>query len=140
MRSVSCCSASLSACTVPGAGYVGGVYEPSGSDYGGWGPGYYVAPPRHGERRAGAVDSPRLSAGAPVPPGSADSDTAASGIECMREDEFDRCVTVLKLRATRERIREREMRCEGRKAFGGTPAEKKPLDRILELRRADARP
>jgi hypothetical protein len=26
----------------------------------------------------------------------------------MREDEFDRCVTVLKLRAVRERIRARE--------------------------------
>jgi hypothetical protein len=41
----------LSACTVSGGGYVGGVYEPSGSDYGGWGPGYHVAPPRRGERR-----------------------------------------------------------------------------------------
>lgn len=41
---------SLSACTVGGEGYVGGVYEPAGSDYGGWGPGYYVAPPRRGER------------------------------------------------------------------------------------------
>jgi hypothetical protein len=58
----------------------------------------------------------------------------------MREDEFDRCVTVFKLRTARERIRAREERCEGRKAFGGMPAEKKPLDRILELRRADAKP
>lgn len=41
----------LYACTVTPGGYVGGVYERSGSDYGGWGPGYYVAPPRHGERR-----------------------------------------------------------------------------------------
>jgi len=40
----------LSACLVPDAGYVGGVYEPVGSDYGGWGPGYYVGPSRHGER------------------------------------------------------------------------------------------
>lgn len=66
--------------------------------------------------------------------------TALLGFEFMREDELDRCVTVLKLRATRERIREREMRCEDRKAFGGTRAEKKPPDRILELRRADTRP
>jgi hypothetical protein len=43
--------ATLCACLVPDVGYVGGVYEPSGSDYGGWGPGYHVAPPRHGERR-----------------------------------------------------------------------------------------
>ena len=55
-----------------------------------------------------------------------------------REDEFDRCVTALGLRSARERIREREERCEGQKAFSGMPAEKKPLDRILELRRADA--
>jgi hypothetical protein len=41
----------LYACTVTPGGYVGGVYEPSGSDYGGWGPGYHVAPPRRGERR-----------------------------------------------------------------------------------------
>ena len=56
----------------------------------------------------------------------------------MREDEFDRCVTDLGLRAARERIREREERCEGQMAFSGMAAEKKPLDRILELRRADA--
>lgn len=41
----------LVACTVTPGGYVGGVYEPSGSDYGGWGPGYHVGPARHGERR-----------------------------------------------------------------------------------------
>jgi len=28
------------------AGYVGGYYEPWGYDYGGWGGGYYVGPPR----------------------------------------------------------------------------------------------
>jgi hypothetical protein len=56
-----------------------------------------------------------------------------------REDEFDRCVTDLKLRAARERIRAREERGEGQRAFGGSPpAGKKPLDRILDLRRADA--
>lgn len=29
-----------------GVGYVGGYYEPYGRDYGGWGHGYQVAPPR----------------------------------------------------------------------------------------------
>src|ERR1019366_9001763 len=37
--------------------------------------------------------------------------------------EFDRRVTVLKLRAARERVRRRDGRCEGRKPFGATPAE-----------------
>jgi hypothetical protein len=42
----------LSACLVGrGGGYVGGVYEPSGYEYGGWGSGYHVAPPRDGDRR-----------------------------------------------------------------------------------------
>jgi hypothetical protein len=41
----------LSGCVASGGGYVGGVYEPSGYDYGGWGRGYHVAPPRRGERR-----------------------------------------------------------------------------------------
>ena len=59
------------------------------------------------------------------------------GLMLVREDEFDRCVTDLKLRAARERIRAREERGEGHRAFGGLPAGKKPLDRILELRRAD---
>ena len=54
----------LSACTVSGGGYVGGVYEPYGSDYGGWGPGYHVAPPRHGERRPEQA-SPRAYRPAP---------------------------------------------------------------------------
>jgi hypothetical protein len=34
-----------------GVGYVGGYHEPYGSNYGGWGHGYYVAPPRGAERR-----------------------------------------------------------------------------------------
>jgi hypothetical protein len=34
-----------------GVAYVGGYYGPVGHDYNGWGPGYYVAPPRRGERR-----------------------------------------------------------------------------------------
>lgn len=51
--------AGLCACIATGPGYdggvgvayVGGYYEPYGRDYGGWGPGYHVAPPRGGERR-----------------------------------------------------------------------------------------
>jgi hypothetical protein len=51
--------AGLCACIATGPGYdggvgvayVGGYYEPYGRDYGGWGPGYQVAPPRGGERR-----------------------------------------------------------------------------------------
>lgn len=44
--------AALSACTVTdGGGYVEGVYEPAGYEYGGWGRGYHVAPFRGGERR-----------------------------------------------------------------------------------------
>jgi hypothetical protein len=34
-----------------GVDYYGGFYEPYGYDYGGWGPGYYVGPPRGGDRR-----------------------------------------------------------------------------------------
>jgi DNA invertase Pin-like site-specific DNA recombinase len=49
--------------------------------------------------------------------------------------QFDKSVTVLKLRAARERIRRREGRCEGRKPFGARPAEAAPLERIRQLRR-----
>jgi DNA invertase Pin-like site-specific DNA recombinase len=49
--------------------------------------------------------------------------------------EFDRRVTVLKLRAARDRVRRRDGKCEGRKFFGATPAEKVALARILKLRR-----
>jgi hypothetical protein len=42
----------LYACLVPDAGYVGGVYVEPGYEYGGWGPRYYVAPPRGGEHRS----------------------------------------------------------------------------------------
>jgi hypothetical protein len=49
----------LYGCLVAGRGhdrdeggiYVGGYYEPSGHDYGGWGHDYHVAPPRGEERR-----------------------------------------------------------------------------------------
>jgi DNA invertase Pin-like site-specific DNA recombinase len=49
--------------------------------------------------------------------------------------QFDKSVTVLKLRAARERIRRREGRCEGRKPFGTRPAEFAALERIRHLRR-----
>ena len=50
----------LSGCVFPGGGYEydGGVdigaayYEPYGVDYGGWGPGYHVAPYRGGDHRS----------------------------------------------------------------------------------------
>jgi DNA invertase Pin-like site-specific DNA recombinase len=49
--------------------------------------------------------------------------------------EFDRRVTVLKLRAARQRIRGRGSRCEGRKPFGCRPGEAVVLERIRELHR-----
>ena len=49
--------------------------------------------------------------------------------------EFDRRVTVMKLRAARERKRSRGQRCEGRKPFGCLPGEAETLARIRELRR-----
>ena len=49
--------------------------------------------------------------------------------------QFDKSVTVLKLRAARERIRRREGRCEGRKPFGSRPAEGAALERMKQLRR-----
>jgi len=50
----------LQACVADGAYYEGGgaevtygadFYEPSGYEYGGWGPGYRVGPPRGGDHR-----------------------------------------------------------------------------------------
>lgn len=49
--------------------------------------------------------------------------------------EFDRRVTVLKLKAARERVRRRKGRCEGRKPFGTQSGEMKTLARIKELSR-----
>ena len=49
--------------------------------------------------------------------------------------EFDRRVTVLKLRAARERVRRRAGRCEGRKPYGSRPGEAVVIDRIRELHR-----
>ena len=53
----------------------------------------------------------------------------------MAVAEFDRRVTVMKLRAARERKRSRGERCEGRKPFGTFPGEPETLARIRELRR-----
>lgn len=41
-----------------GVGYVGGYYEPWGYDYGGWGRGYRVGPPRGGFGHDGGRASP----------------------------------------------------------------------------------
>ena len=50
--------------------------------------------------------------------------------------EFDRCVTVLKLRGARQRKRQQAGKCEGRKAFGEASAkEAEVLSRILYLRK-----
>lgn len=44
--------------------------------------------------------------------------------------EFDRCVTVLKLKGARDRIRAEKGKCDGRKAFGEKPGEEKALRAI----------
>ena len=49
--------------------------------------------------------------------------------------EFDKNVTVLKLRAARERKRRAGERCEGRKPFGSSPSEQKTLDVMRKLAR-----
>lgn len=49
--------------------------------------------------------------------------------------EFDKNVTVLKLRAARERQRRNGHRCEGRKPFGHYPGESATLDTMRQLRR-----
>jgi len=49
--------------------------------------------------------------------------------------EFDRCVTVLKLRAARERQRSKIGRCEGRKPFGTKTGEASTLERILHFKK-----
>lgn len=48
--------------------------------------------------------------------------------------EFDRCVVVLKLRGARDRIREREGKCEGRLSYGTKPGEQEIVDRMFVLR------
>jgi len=49
--------------------------------------------------------------------------------------EFDKNVIVLKLRAARERKRRNGGRCEGRKPFGWTPAEKSTLNYMQQVAR-----
>lgn len=49
--------------------------------------------------------------------------------------EFDRRVTVAKLKAARDRIRARDGRCEGRKPYGARPHEVAVIHRIRELYR-----
>jgi DNA invertase Pin-like site-specific DNA recombinase len=49
--------------------------------------------------------------------------------------EFDKSVTVAKLRAARDRIRRRTGRCEGVRPYGSTPAEKAILKRMRLLYR-----
>jgi len=63
------------ACVVPGDRYVSGsvsygvdFYEPYGRDYGGWGPGYLVGPPRTGDRHFDARhESPTRHSYRPAP-------------------------------------------------------------------------
>jgi DNA invertase Pin-like site-specific DNA recombinase len=45
--------------------------------------------------------------------------------------EFDRCVTVLKLRAARQRQKTKNGKCEGRKSYGSRPGEQRILSLIL---------
>jgi DNA invertase Pin-like site-specific DNA recombinase len=52
--------------------------------------------------------------------------------------QFDKTVTVLKLRSARDRIRQRTGRCEGRKPFGARPGEVATLDLMRKLRRKPA--
>lgn len=49
--------------------------------------------------------------------------------------EYDKTVTVLKLRAARERIRRRSGRCEGRKPYGALRGESDVLNQMRQLRR-----
>jgi DNA invertase Pin-like site-specific DNA recombinase len=49
--------------------------------------------------------------------------------------EYDKAVTVLKLRAARDRVRKRDGRCEGRKPFGAREGEAETLALMRRLRR-----
>jgi DNA invertase Pin-like site-specific DNA recombinase len=49
--------------------------------------------------------------------------------------QYDKAVTVAKLRAARDRIRRREGRCEGRPAYGTKPGEKQIVAIVHELHR-----
>lgn len=46
-----------------GVGYVGGIYEPSGYEYGGWGRGYRVGPPRDAARGSRGRAAPSIPHG-----------------------------------------------------------------------------
>ena len=48
--------------------------------------------------------------------------------------QFDKAVTVLKLRAARERLRRKDKRVEGRKPYGFRPDEQKILDHMRQWR------
>jgi DNA invertase Pin-like site-specific DNA recombinase len=48
--------------------------------------------------------------------------------------QFDKSVTVLKLRAARERLRRKGQRVEGRKPYGFRPDERVILDRMRQMR------
>jgi len=50
--------------------------------------------------------------------------------------EYDRTMTVLKLRAARERVRTRAGRCEGRKPYGERAGEREVIVRARELARS----
>jgi len=52
-----------SGCAVTGEGYVGGVYEEPGYDFGDWGAGYWVGPPRGREHRDEHHDEHRVDGG-----------------------------------------------------------------------------
>lgn len=48
--------------------------------------------------------------------------------------QYDRAMTVAKLRGARERMKARTGRCEGRKPYGARPGEAKVIGRMKELR------
>lgn len=54
--------------------------------------------------------------------------------------DYNKTVTVLKLRAARHRIRTRTGRCEGRKPFGDRPGEHATIELMNQLRRKGAHP
>src|ERR1700758_5320376 len=50
--------------------------------------------------------------------------------------EYERAMIVLKLRGARERKRAKDGKCEGRKAYGHTPEEKKNVAEIVKMRKS----
>lgn len=51
--------------------------------------------------------------------------------------EFDRCVSTMRMKAAKDRIRTRTGRCEGRKPYGSKPGEEATLARMKELFASD---